>query len=374
MTEIAHVADYEQRLRDMNEALLLSSIRQQELTEKAERAEAKAAAAEQRQRLLVEGVPQLIWTAVDAGEWTWSSPQWTELTGLSMEDSRGLGWLQALDAEDAERVIAAWREAEATGAYEVEHKVRSVSGDVYRWFSSRATPVRDEGGVILEWLGTSTDINDLRQLQEEQKVMVAELQHRTRNLIAIVRSIARQTMERTGPTEAFKTQFNDRLAALARVQGLLSSADSEPITIAELIRMELDALGCDEIGKVALDGPEVRLPASVIQMFALALHELATNALKYGALAAPDGSLRVTWTVRQSDAAGRSLMLNWTETKAQIERKQEGPPRKGYGRELIERALPYALGARTSFELSEQGVHCTIDLPLSERASSRERK
>jgi len=216
--------------------------------------------------------------------------------------------------------------------------------------------------------------DEARQAEARLEVMVAELQHRTRNLIAVVSAIANRTMARTGPTEAFRTQFNDRLAALSRVQGLLSRADFEPITIGELIRMELDALGADASDKrITLDGPSVVLRATVVQTMALVIHELATNARKHGALAADNRVLKVTWAVRQVSGAASNLALEWVEEGVGCPPNQESATRKGYGRELIERALPYALSATTSFELSNDGVRCTIDLPLVDHNGSEDR-
>jgi two-component sensor histidine kinase len=213
-------------------------------------------------------------------------------------------------------------------------------------------------------------VQQLKQLQERQQVMVAELQHRTRNLIAEVRSIAQQTMAQTGPTEAFRDELNHRLEALARVQGLLSRSEEAPITIEALIRMELDALGAQpEPGRIDVDGPAVRIRHSVVQTLALALHELATNARKYGGLATENGRLRITW--RTYDAGkGEGLTLEWTESGGQ-KPDQADDARRGYGRELIERALPYSLNAKTSFEHDETGLRCTIDLPLKRTMSRR---
>lgn len=338
------------------------------------RAEAALAAAELRQRALIEGIPHLVWTALKGGARTWSSPQWTAFTGLSEGESQGLGWFQALHSDDRERTNEAWLEAETTGLLEVEHRVRQAASGGFRWFATRASLVRDkENGQTLEWLGTSTDIHDLRQLQEEQSVMVAELQHRTRNLIAVVHSIAAQTMARTGPSEAFRIQFNDRLAALGRVQGLLSRAADEHITIGALIRMELDALGADALrDRIVLDGPNVPLRNSVVQTLALALHELATNARKHGALATDHGRLRVTWTVRQVDDNNPRLALVWVEEGIDGRRQEQTSTLTGYGRKLIEHALPYALDAKTRFELNDAGVRCTIDLPLTKQVGSRD--
>ena len=216
--------------------------------------------------------------------------------------------------------------------------------------------------------------DDARQAEARLEVMVAELQHRTRNLIAVVSAIANRTMARTGPSEAFRTQFNARLAALSRVQGLLSRADIEPITIGELIRMELDALGANASDRrITLDGPSVVLRATVVQTMALVIHELATNARKHGALAADNRVLKVTWSVRQVNGEAANLALEWVEEGVDRAPKEESAARKGYGRELIERALPYALNATTSFELTHDGVRCTIDLPLVDRNGSEDR-
>lgn len=212
-----------------------------------------------------------------------------------------------------------------------------------------------------------------QQAEAKLQVMVAELQHRTRNLLGVVTAIANRTMARTGPTEEFRRQFNARLAALSRVQSLLSRADSKPIAIGALIRMELEALGADASdGRITLAGPEVGLRASVVQTLALALHELATNARKYGALASENGVLRITWAVRQAGGDESSLAVEWVEESVGHKPEEEGTARNGYGRELIERALPYTLNAKTSFELNDDGVRCTIDLPLAKGQGVRD--
>lgn len=321
---------------------------------------------EARQRALVEGVPQLVWRAVDGGHWTWASPQWIAYTGLSEEASSGRGWLDAYHSDDRAAAMDIWRAADRIGRLEIEARIYHAPDGRYRWFQTRATAVRDEQGRIVEWLGTSTDVDDLRAYQERQGVMVDELQHRTRNLIGVVRSISAQTMRNSDTMEEFEAAFNQRLGALSRVQGLLSRSDDEPITLGALLRSELAALAADELSERTLTrGPEVRLPKGTVQTFALALHELATNARKYGALANSKGRLQVTWQT-YADASGRRLGLEWREIDLDRSREEQSPMMKpgGYGRELIERALPYVLQARTTYDLGETELICTIDLPL----------
>jgi PAS domain S-box-containing protein len=326
------------------------------------RAEARLRDIERQQRALIEGLPQFIWRASGDGQWSWCAPQWSRYTGLAETESRGHQWMLAVHPEDRAKVRSAWRDAVQRGEFDLEYRIGPLGEHRYRWFQSRATPIRNEEHDIVEWVGTSTDVDELREARERQKLLVAELQHRTRNLIGVVKSIARQTLRENDSLGAFTHQFDDRLGALSRVQGLLSRAEHEPITLEALIGMELEALGSSSVReRVHAYGPTVHLQPSIVQTFALAIHELMTNALKYGSLLTPEGRLYVTWDLRQDAEAQPRLHLEWMES---------GPPRDeprgtGYGRELIEQMLPYVLEARTSYQITPKGVYCTVDAPLS---------
>ncbi|SCX21711.1 Chemotaxis protein methyltransferase [Agrobacterium sp. DSM 25558] len=137
--------------------------------------EQELARAEIRQRALLEGIPQLVWRAGDGGNLTWSGPQWTVYTGQAESESHGMGWLEPVHPDDRDTALMNWSKAAETGGFEVEYRIRQASTDEYRWFHTRATPVRDENGDIIEWLGTSTDVEDLRSLQARQEALVAEL-------------------------------------------------------------------------------------------------------------------------------------------------------------------------------------------------------
>ncbi|WP_193227568.1 PAS domain S-box protein [Aureimonas psammosilenae] len=323
-----------------------------------------------RMQALVNGIPQLLWRASEKGQWTWASPQWCAYTGQTLHEAQGLGWLDALHPDDRESARNDWNSVDGRKALDMETRLFGTGEGRYRWFQTRALPVRDEEtGVVLEWLGTSTDVQDLHELQERQQVLVAELQHRTRNLIGVVRSMADKTMAAAVGPKDFLDRYHERLAALSRVNGLLSRLEGgERIAFDELLRTELSAHGVDLAqadGRVVLDGPGgVALRSATVQTFALALHELATNSVKYGALRAPAGRLRVAWGVDEGDG-GRRLKVEWLENGVSgTPASTSMPESSGYGRELIEKALPYQLKAKTSFELKADGVRCTIDLPL----------
>jgi two-component sensor histidine kinase len=208
-----------------------------------------------------------------------------------------------------------------------------------------------------------SDITQRRTAEETQRVLVAELQHRTRNLLGMIRALAHKTAEGSADLADFRIRFDDRLEAFARIQGLLSRlGEQDRVTFDELLHSELAAVdGLSD--RVRLDGPSsVRLRSSTVQVLALALHELVTNAVKHGALGQPQARLEVTWKCEPANSGGRPwLHIDWRETGVRMP-----PPRPpSQGRELIERALPYQLDARTTFALTEDGVHCTISVPVS---------
>ena len=316
---------------------------------------------EERFRLLATSIPQLVFRSRPTGERTWGSPQWEVFAGLSDAQSRSFGWLDAIHPEDIEETVEAWRQASSAGEYFVEHRIRRASDGSFRWHQTHAKPTVGGATADGDWVGTSTDIHDLRNLNERQTVLVYELQHRTRNLLALVQSIAHQTMRRSDTLEAFAPAFESRLRALSRVQGLLARPNEHIIDLRGLIEAEIAAHDHGDPGKVALKGPSVAVPREAAQALALALHELATNAVKYGALGRPDGALTVDWTLDDRGPEPQ-LTVQWRETGVAL--TAGPPPRRGYGSELIERALRYQLDAETTLEFTHGGVRCTISVPL----------
>jgi two-component sensor histidine kinase len=165
----------------------------------------------------------------------------------------------------------------------------------------------------------------------------------------------------------FKVSFQDRIGALGRVQGLLSRVkENERVTFDELIETELSAqsINVGEDGPVTLDGPRgVPLRSRTVQTLAMVLHELATNAIKYGALKQPNGHLVIRWRQETGEGGKSWLHLDWKESGVEMPPAGTKPKGTGQGRELIERALPYQFDAQTTFAMERDGVHCTISLP-----------
>jgi two-component system, chemotaxis family, CheB/CheR fusion protein len=153
------------------------------------------------------------------------------------------------------------------------------------------------------------------------------------------------------------------------VQDLLVRGGADAVTLGELVRLELRALGAEPDGRrVSVDGPEVALPKEAVQILALALHELATNARKHGALGTPEGRLAVSWQVTGLDG-DRRLALEWYESGAATRSEKAGAIRKGFGRTLIEEALRYQLDAETRLEFGQNEVRCSVTMTLGLRGA-----
>ncbi len=198
-------------------------------------------------------------------------------------------------------------------------------------------------------------IADLRRSADHQRLLVQELQHRTRNLLTVIRTIAKRTLRESPDYE----QFARRLEGISRVQGFLSSG-GDRVNLKELVAAELQAHADELHAKAVVNGPDVAIPENKILPIALAVHELTTNAAKHGALAQQSGRVEVSWEIEEGDS--RNLVLRWREQDIQI--ADDAEARRGYGRELIERALPYQLDAKTELRFSRDGLCCTITIPL----------
>lgn len=282
------------------------------------------------------------------------NPAFEDITGYAADEVVGRSSpLPGSPLSDQETLHSLTQSLRDGSDFRTETLARRKSGEEYfvEWIIS---PIRDERGNPANWIAVLRDISQEASLRE---MFAAELDHRTRNLLATVRSIASRTLTETGET----AKFAARLAALARVQSLLSKADKDRALIGldTLVRSELKAQGIPE-ELVKLEGAPVALARRQVETLALAIHELAVNALDHGALATGDGTVSLGWEVR--DHGDRQLRLDWVEHGP--EPLPELEPGRGYGRELIERALPFSLRARTRMEFRPGGLCCRIDLPF----------
>lgn len=362
LTEELEVAN--NSLQDANRAL---DQRVAERTEEIQHKNDALAESELRFRTLVEGMPQLVWRATDGGFWTWASPQWERYTGLGTLGSSGMGWLAALHPDDRAAARLAWAAATPEAPLTFHARIYQQAEDRYRHFHIRAAAVMTADGRVAEWLGTSTDVDDLLRLQERQRILVAELQHRVRNILTVVRSVFGRTMEAGGSADELADHFRGRLDSLARTQVIVTQSAAGTVDLENLVRDELLSVGAMDGPSLEIEGPGVALTGKTAESIGLAIHELTTNALKYGALRAKDGNLQIRWSVNMDDGGTRRLDLRWIEQG--VPAITLNPVRKGFGTELITDALPYQLGADTRLEFRGGGVRCSISVPLPEEGA-----
>jgi two-component system, chemotaxis family, CheB/CheR fusion protein len=240
-------------------------------------------------------------------------------------------------------------------------RLRAKTGSIRHVLISSSVQFRD--GRFVNTRCFTLDVTGLRAAEERQRALVAELSHRVKNVLAVVQAIAGRTVDGTGTTAAFVAAFRGRLGALAAAHDLLAEGGWRGAGLAELARRTLAphaGRGGDRLG---LGVEDVALPPALAQTLGLTLHELATNAAKYGALSAPEGRVRLTGGEAVDDRGGRELRLAW--------REEGGPPvgrpaARGFGTTLLERALAHQHGGRVELDWQKKGLSCTIRIPLAE--------
>jgi two-component system CheB/CheR fusion protein len=199
---------------------------------------------------------------------------------------------------------------------------------------------------------------------EEQVVLLAELQHRVRNTLATMRLIARRSAEFSESLEDYTAHLDGRLAAMARVQNVIIQNPSAGVDLDRLVTDELTSALAYQEERTHVDGPDLRLHLRAAEPVALALHELTTNALKFGALATPTGRLAVTWRIEERDGASH-LVFDWVERGVPLD--EDESRRRGFGTVVLEEMLAYSLSAATNLAFAPDGVHYRLTLPLTSR-------
>jgi len=258
------------------------------------------------------------------------------------------------------------REALTSGqARRMEVAIEDAQG--MRWRDLRIEPLCNDTGAVIGLTCAAVDVTERKESEAHLRLLMRELTHRSKNLLVVIQAMARQTARHAGSIDAFLNQFSARLQALAASHDLLVRDSWHGASVGELIRSQLSAYVERADTPVAIDGPAVALKPEAAQNLGLALHELAVNAAKFGALSVPEGRLSITW--RPCDGKdGRGLELDW--------REQHGPkvkPRRkrGFGSMVIERNLARALDAEVTLDFEPDGLRCHVVIPASQLLVAR---
>ena len=228
--------------------------------------------------------------------------------------------------------------------------------------SINAAPVRDAAGNRTHAVSVFQDITERKLTEEHTGLMTAELRHRVKNTLATVRSIAVQTLHaESDPVAAFKA-FDGRLAAMAHAHTLLAESDWHGASLRKVIEAELRPFECAVNRRTRVEGPDVQLTPRAALTLAMAVHELAANAAKSGALSSPSGRVDLSWTVLRGIDAPH-LRLIWHESSGP---PVKPPTQRGFGRSFIERGIGHELNGTARMEYRPEGLHCEIDAPLQQ--------
>jgi PAS domain S-box-containing protein len=241
-----------------------------------------------------------------------------------------------------------------------ELRYRRKDGSVF-WAALYISPVRDQSSAIVQHFASFVDLTQHKQEQAKSTMMIDELNHRVKNTLSTVQSIVWQALRKPSEPEVIRESIESRLLALSRSHDLLTRENWEGAGLLDLLIEVLEPFGVadDRAERIVITGENIRISPKAALALGIAFHELATNAVKYGAFSNDAGSIHIGWRTDPTPE-GNWLILHWQE--------KDGPPvtppsRKGFGSQVIERGLAYELDGTVHLEYRADGVICTINVP-----------
>jgi len=350
---------------EVGQALSAASIGLRERARERDAAESALREGQERLRLALDGAR--------LGDWSWNagtdlmtvSPRAAEIFGAPPSPPPTWTAIQArVHAEDRDRVREAMRRTAETGEpYDCEYRLSLEDGrEVWVSALGEARRVR-QSGAIEGIVGIVQDVSERKRLEGRQRLFMQEMNHRVKNTLANVLSIASLTARSAGSVESYRKGLVDRVHGLAKTHDLLNENAWEGAGLREVLAGELEPYD-DETGRVELTGPDLQLSPRASVSMGMIAHELTTNAVRYGSLSTPDGRVRVAWSVGLIADAAR-LDFTWTESG--------GPPvaepvREGFGTRMIQRGLSRELAADIAFEYLPEGFRFTLSMPIKAAA------
>lgn len=307
--------------------------------------------------LLTEAIPQVVWSADAEGGHDYFNRRWTEFTGISRNDITPELWRNLVHADDRQRVRNIWRDCLANGhIYDIDYRFRYHDG-TYRWVRVIGMPLCDSGGRIVRWYGTATDIDDARQMQARREIVTHELDHRIKNLFALVNGLVSLSVRDEPALRPLADRLRSRLGALHVAHGLIRNDRSvESGSLRQLLEQLLKPYETADADHIIVEGADIVIDAGALTSVALAFHELVTNSAKYGALASRDGQLRIRL------ARGREgCTIAWDE---RFPEKEAGPAYSGgFGSRLLETIVGHQLRGTFQRTFSAGELAVAIELP-----------
>jgi two-component sensor histidine kinase len=246
------------------------------------------------------------------------------------------------------------------GDYEIEYRVIGQTDGVERWVSVRGRTFFENGRAI-RVLGTARDITQRKQREQHVRVLLRELVHRSKNLLAVVQAMARQTATGSLSVDEFQRKFSARLQALSMAHDLLVSQDWRGASMRDLVRAQmaycLDVDRAEVDAHARIDGPKVMLSPEAAQNIGLALHELAANAMSYGALSCAGGTVSLCWRIEEN-----RFIVDWREAGGP---DVATPRREGFGHKVLRRLVAMALDGTATLAFPREGFSWSLSIPAT---------
>jgi PAS domain S-box-containing protein len=273
-------------------------------------------------------------------------------------------FLAALHPDDrvpVDQAVKAALDPAGGGTYDIAYRTVGLEDGRERWVAAKGQ-VFFANGRAVRFIGTVRDISEIKRTEEHQRLLTGELQHRIKNTLAMVQAIANQTLRGATDIDEAREAFAGRLISLGRAHDILTQVSWTAAPIAEVIEGALCVHRLASVPRIRISGPNVLLAAKPALSLALALHELATNAAKYGALSNADGFVDLRWRIVQKSEQPR-FRLTWSEQGGPPIRSQ--PARRGFGSRLIERSFSSEVGGEVKLTYAATGLVCRLEAPLA---------
>ena len=322
------------------------------------RNEAVLKESERRFRLTADAAPVMIWKSDIGKLCTWFNRPWLDFVGRTMEHELGNGWTQNVHPDDFDRCLKTYVDAfDARQTFTMVYRLRRNDGE-YRWVLDNGIPLWEPAGEFAGYMGSCIDITEHKRAEEKQGVLIAELDHRVKNILAQVAVVAVSTRQDSHSIDEFLRSLNGRIQSMAAAHTLLSKSGWQSVGLDALVRNQLAPYVTDT--NVTISGTDIMLTAAEVQAVAKVLHELVTNAAKHGALSISGGHVSVNWD-RKPNGDRTNLSIVWQELDGPTVKSEV---QSSYGTNLIRNLIPHELGGKIDLVLASEGVSCRIEIPI----------
>jgi PAS domain S-box-containing protein len=305
--------------------------------------------------ILADAMPQMVWSTQPDGRTDYFNARWYEFTGVSPGNTDGDAWSSVLHPDDRVAAEACWRNSVTTGQpYEIEYRLRHHEG-AYRWVIARGSPMYGAEGRVTRWIGTCTDVHDAKLQAAENELLLRELSHRIKNIFAVVNGLIGLSARAQPEAADFARDLKLRIAALGKAHDLARPHSPESMSLPGtaslqvLLRTLLAPYETGTAERITITGDDVAIDDRGATPIAMLIHELATNAAKYGALSTVDGRIHIDIAI-----SGGTVTMSWREAGGPA--VGGTPQRSGFGTRLAEMSVRQQLGGTLDYDWAETGL------------------